>query len=286
MTAESSAVRRGPERASDRAAAGYRYSAPPFIKLSCAVHVLSAGALTVEPSFWPWLIGTLGLNHAVIGAVGLLPRSHWLGTNWTRLPQASARRGEVAITLDDGPDRELTPRVLDLLDRHGATASFFVIAERAAQYPELIRAIVERGHSVENHSFRHSPGFAFYGLRRCHAEIERAQQAIAAVTGVAPRFFRPPLGFRSPLVYPVLARLGLTHVSWTRRGFDAVARQAHAVVARLTRGLRAGDILMLHDGHHAGPARRAVALEALPEVLGRISALGLKGVSLPHAARA
>jgi peptidoglycan/xylan/chitin deacetylase (PgdA/CDA1 family) len=108
---------------------------------------------------------------------------------------------------------------------------------------------------------------------------------ISAAAGVAPRFFRPPVGLRNILMYPVLARLGLTHVSWTRRGLDTVTWRPQGVARRLTRSLRPGDILMMHDGHHRNArSGRAVVLEALPKILDRIDALGLKAVSLAQAA--
>jgi len=261
-----------------------RYSAPPFIKLSCAAHVAGAGALIVEPSVWPWVAGGVLLNHGLISVAGLLPCSQLLGENWTRLPGPAIARREVAITLDDGPDPAVTPRVLDLLERHEARASFFVIARHAAAHPALVRAMVERGHSVENHSYRHPAAFSLYGPRRFRAEIERAQQTLTELTGVPPRFFRPPAGLRNVLMYPVLASLGLTHVSWSRRGLDALGRSPGPVVRRLTAGLAAGDILMLHDGNPHGPAPRALVLEVLPRVLARIRDTGMKAVSLTHAA--
>src|SRR4030095_9428407 len=116
-----------------------------------------------------------------------------------------------------------------------------------AVYPEIVREIARRGHSVENHSNRHRNGFAGYGLRRLSRDIEAAQETLSALAGRAPAFFRAPMGLRSPLLDPVLARHGLTYVSWTRRGFDTIDGSPARVLARLVRGLSAGDILMLHD---------------------------------------
>jgi len=266
-----------------RAPAWSRYAPTPFIKLSCAAHLAGAAAFALQPSWWPWVAGGVALNHGLITFAGLMPRSRWIGENWTRLPAPAVARGEVAITLDDGPDPETTPKVLDLLEQRGATASFFVIGRHAAAHPLLVKAMVARGHSVENHTFGHPLDFSFYGLRRSRIEIERGQDAIAAITGVAPRFFRPPAGLRNVLMYPVLARLGLTHVSWTRRGFDTVADSAESVVQLLARDLSGGDILMLHDGNHYGAPPRRLVLDVLPAVLSRIEEAGLRAVSLAHA---
>jgi peptidoglycan/xylan/chitin deacetylase (PgdA/CDA1 family) len=117
-----------------------------------------------------------------------------------RLPPAALARREVAITIDDGPDPEVTPAVLDLLDAHGARATFFCIAEQARAQPALCREITRRGHSVQNHSERHSHLFSMLGPRGLADEIGRAQQTLADITGQRPSFFRAPAGLRSPLL--------------------------------------------------------------------------------------
>ena len=205
-----------------------------------------------------------------------------LGANIVRLPAAAAARREVCLTFDDGPDPVLTPHVLELLERHGARASFFCIGEKAAAYPHLVEEIARRGHSVENHSLRHSPAFAFYGPLRLRREISTAQLAISQITGRRPEFFRAPAGFRSMLLDPVLARCGLRYVSWTRRGLDGVDGDPDRVLSRLADGLSAGDILLLHDGARARTGNPAL-LTVLPRLLNELSARGLASVSLPEA---
>lgn len=104
------------------------------------------------------------------------------------------------------------------------------------------------------------------------------------MTGQRPTCFRAPAGLRNPFLAPVLHRLGLSLVSWTRRGFDTRESDPATVLARLTHGLRAGDILLLHDGHAARTtAGRAVLLEVLPPLLSRLRAEGLRTVTLPEA---
>ena len=252
-----------------------------FLRGSAALHAAAAAGAAVAPGLWPWALGAVAANQAAILAGVLLPRSRLLGANWTRLPERAAGRGDIAITLDDGPDAEVTPRVLELLARHGAAASFFLIGERAARHPRLVRDIVAAGHHVENHTQHHRHNFALLGPGRCAREVAAAQDTLAALAGSAPRFFRAPAGFRSPFLDRALARLGLQRVSWTRRGFDTRARDAAAVSARLTRGLAAGDILLLHDGHAARTAAGGpVVLEALPRVLQAARAAGLRPVTL------
>lgn len=256
---------------------------PPLVKASAAVHV-GAAALALAPGLWPFAAGAVLANQAVLTAAGLWPRSALLGPNITRLPPASAARGEIAITLDDGPDPEVTPAVLDQLDAAGARASFFCIAARAAAQPALTREIVRRGHSVQNHSFGHRHHFALLGPRGFAAEIGRAQAVLADLTGCAPHGFRAPAGLRNPLLDPVLHRLNLQLVSWTRRGFDTRDPDPARVLQRLTTKLAAGDILLLHDGNARRSASgRPVVLDVLPRLLQHCRDAGLRTVTLDAA---
>ena len=252
---------------------------PPMIRGSVALHVVAAAALLVRPQFWPWALSLVLADHLLLTAAGLWPRSRLLGPNWTRLPPPVA--AAVALTIDDGPDPEVTARVLDLLDEHRANATFFCIGERIARHPALARAIVARHHEIGNHSQRHLKRFALLGPRSLGEEIRRAQCTIAEATGEVPRFFRAPAGLRNPFLEPVLARAGLQLVSWTRRGFDTVNGTAGTVLGRLTRGLAGGDILLLHDGHAARtPAGTPVIVEVLPQLLAALAAAQLTPVTL------
>jgi peptidoglycan/xylan/chitin deacetylase (PgdA/CDA1 family) len=258
---------------------------PAYVTASLAWHAGAAAAALAAPDAWPWAFGAVASNHVVLTAGGLWPRSRWLGSNWTRLPAAATARREIAITIDDGPDPFVTPLVLDLLDRHRVHATFFCIAERVRAHSALCREIVSRGHSVQNHSDRHAHNFSLLGPRAIARELAAAQASLADVTGEPPRFFRAPAGLRNPFLAPVLQRLDLQLVSWTRRGFDTVRRDPEAMLARLARRLGAGDILLAHDGH-AARSRDDVPLvvAVLPALLERIRALALLPVTLPMAA--
>jgi peptidoglycan/xylan/chitin deacetylase (PgdA/CDA1 family) len=257
---------------------------PAYAKASLACHAGAGIATLAVPSAWPWALGAVVANHLVLTGAGLWPRSSWLGRNWTHLPGEAAARREVAITIDDGPDIEVTPAVLDILEAHAVRATFFAIAMAAARAPALCREIVRRGHSVQNHSDRHSHRFSLLGPRAMAREIGAAQARLADITGVAPRFFRAPAGLRNPFLAPVLERLELELVSWTRRGFDTLRNQPAQILARLTAGLAAGDILLLHDGNAARTsAGRPVVLDVLPALLERCDSAGLRATTLPAA---
>ncbi|MCC6851212.1 MAG: polysaccharide deacetylase family protein [Rubrivivax sp.] len=261
-----------------------RWPWPPALAASVGVHALAAAGVLVDPAQGATALAAVALNQLVLTAAGLWPRSTLLGPNWRRLPAAAAQRAQVALTFDDGPDPEVTPRVLDMLDAAGARATFFVIGRRAQAAPALTREIVARGHALGNHSAVHRHHFALLGPGGFAREIGRAQQILADVAGVRAHCFRAPAGLRNPLLDPVLHRLGLQLVSWTRRGLDTRDGDAARVHARLVRGLAAGDILLLHDGHAARtPSGRPVVLAVLPPLLSALRAAGLATVTLAEA---
>ena len=260
------------------------WRAPPLVQASVVGHVAAAAVVALSPPLWPWALGALALDHALITATGLWPRSTWLGANVRRLPDASVARGEVSLTIDDGPNPAITPAVLDLLDEHQARATFFCIARHAQLHPALCREIVRRGHSVQNHSHAHAHSFSLWGPKTMTRDIAQAQDQLSQITGEKPRFFRAPAGLRNPFLDPVLHSQGLQLVSWTRRGFDTVQSDPTVVQARLTRGLAAGDILLLHDGNVAHSAQgKPVILGVLPTLLRQFQQNGQRTVTLPQA---
>ncbi len=258
-----------------------RWSPSPLLYASAAVHLGAAAALLARPRAWPWALGALAANHVVLAAAGLWPRSRLLGPNWIRLPEHGGASAGVAITIDDGPDPDVTPLVLSQLDRHQAHATFFCVGDRVERHADLAREIVGRGHCIENHSQRHRHNFSLLGPGSMAAEITRAQASIQRVTGSSPQFFRAPAGLRNPFLDPILVRLQLRLASWTRRGFDTVNADADAVYRRLANPLQAGDILLLHDGNAARTqGGKPVIHEVLPRLLDDLAGLGLRPVTL------
>jgi peptidoglycan/xylan/chitin deacetylase (PgdA/CDA1 family) len=267
-------------------AATTRWRASPLLRASAALHAAAALLTLLRPHWWPWTLAAVIANHLQLTALGLWPRSRALGSNWTVLPAASAARGEVAITIDDGPDPAVTPQVLAVLKRYDARATFFCIGELAERHAGCVRDCIAAGHAIENHSYQHRHNFSLLGPLGMYREIARAQQALRTVSGSAPRFFRAPAGLRNPFLDPVLQRLQLQLASWTRRGFDTVNDDADAVYARLVRSLKAGDILLLHDGHAARTVSgMPLILEVLPRVLQAIRERSLTPITLREALR-
>lgn len=243
-----------------------------------------------HPQLWLWIIGAsqlvvialwwrhgwqIGLPALVVSHLSILwgtlwPQSRLFSPVLTRLPVDDKR---IWLTIDDGPSAD-TPAILDLLDAHAAKATFFVVGSRAEKQPELIREIVRRGHTLGNHSAVHpSTWFWALGPRRMRDEIERCQNTLREITGTSPRWFRAVVGMANPFVATPLKRHGLARVAWNARGFDAVAADAGAVVARIERGLGPGAIVLLHEG-----ARHGRNVETIGLLLRRLDVLGYRSV--------
>ncbi len=261
-----------------------RWRPGPWLPASAAWHLGMAAATLVAPAAWPWWLAGLAGNHALLTAAGLWPRSTWLGPNLLRLPAHAAARHAIALTIDDGPDPQVTPALLDALAADGVRATFFCIGERVLAHRTLARRIVAEGHEIENHTMHHRHDFACLGPRGLHAEIAAAQAAIEDTVGRAPRFFRAPAGLRNPLLDPVLHRLDLRLTAWTRRPFDTRIADPARIVARLARGLAAGDILLVHDGHaRRMPDGVPAVLRAVPAFVTQARSRGLAFVTLDDA---
>jgi peptidoglycan/xylan/chitin deacetylase (PgdA/CDA1 family) len=160
---------------------------------------------------------------------------------------------EVALTFDDGPNDAATPRLLEVLARHGAHATFFAMGSFARQQPEIVRQIVAAGHLLGNHTMSH-PKLSVQPAARVRQELADCNAVLEDITGVPIQYFRPPFGARRPYVLRAARELGLTPVLWNVTGYDwkpigvdGILRNLEAGIARnRRRGL--GSNLLLHDG--------------------------------------
>lgn len=256
----------------------------PLVLASAVLHVLALMVLVGQPAWWPWALCAVALDHLALVGAGLWPHSRLLGANIMRLPTEAAARAELALTFDDGPDPQITPAVLALLEAHDVRATFFCIGERARGQPALCREILRHGHALESHTERHRYTFSLLGPQGYRRELRAAQQSFKAIIGREPTFFRAPAGVRNLFLQPILEELGLRLVSWTRRGYDTRERDPEKVLKRLRRGLMPGAILLLHDGNAARTRDgRPIVLEVLPQLLEDIRRAGLVPVTLPTA---
>lgn len=257
-----------------------------LVRLSVAAHILALVMVLVRPGTWPWALAIIAGNHVLITALEVWPRSTWFSSNWTQLPAKARTENQIALTIDDGPDPAVTPKVLDILDRYSVKATFFCIGEKALKCTDLCREIIRRGHAIENHSMHHRLGFSFLGASGFTREIKSAQRTLSDITGQRPLFFRAPAGIRNPFLDRVLARLGLQLVSWSVRGFDTLVGNEERVSHWLIGGLKPGAIVLLHDGNAAvGSNNRPVILDVLPRLIEAARSRQLKFVTLRDALR-
>jgi len=178
-------------------------------------------------------------------------------------------RPEVWLTIDDGPDGDDTPRILDLLDRHRAKATFFLVGERAALFPHLVSEILRRGHDVGHHTHTH-PVAAFWcaSPARVRTELDDGLEALRRA-GASPRWFRAPVGIKSPFLAGMLKGRGLCCVGWSVRSLDTIGSDPERVALRVTRAVRPGSIVLMHEGPSLD---RRVRVRALELLLGQLTA--------------
>jgi peptidoglycan-N-acetylglucosamine deacetylase len=186
----------------------------------------------------------------------------------------------LALTFDDGPNPTVTPGLLDLLDRCGARATFFLMGSRVRAFPELTREIAARGHVLGNHTETH-PNLTFLSAKTLHDELGRCHEAIESAAGYHARWMRPPFGFRGPRLGAVVRQMRYNGVAmWSKLVRDWRPQAAEPVIRRL-RGARGGDIVLMHDGDHRLPeGDRHHTVAALAHWLPRWQDSGLKFVTV------
>jgi peptidoglycan/xylan/chitin deacetylase (PgdA/CDA1 family) len=239
---------------------------------------------------------------ALVAAAGITaygavhPRAQIFGSTICRTN--SPRK--LAITFDDGPNPAITPKLLDLLDRYNARATFFLIGRFVRECPELVKETVARGHEVGNHTELH-PNLFWLNPTKVLVELRLCHDAIRGALGTPPKWFRPPFGMRNPWVIPAARDLGCQTVMWTLIPGDWREKPAEWLISRMQpiathaqnvskNGSIAahgtGDILCLHDGGHRElNADRTRTLAALEHWLPRWRDLGLEFVTINEAVR-
>ena len=207
-----------------------------------------------------------------------VPESTILGPVLVRFVPSYPDAQEIWLTIDDGPDPVDTPRILEVLDRHEARATFFVIGARARQYPELIQEILHRGHTLGNHSDSHpSATFWMAGAGRTFREVTGAIPPLRAA-GARPWAFRPPVGIRNPFLKTALRRAGLRCVNWSIRSGDCLTSDGQGVVNRVLRQARPGAIVLMHEG----PSVRApLRVRVIDQTVAALRAAGYQCVIPP-----
>ena len=257
-----------------------------FLRMQEGFRRFVSGYLVALPCVTPLLVACV--PHQVIGCLYIL---HGLLFAPTLIPNGSAygpvlrrfktQRKEVYLTLDDGPDPELTPRVLELLAEHDAKACFFVIGKKVRESPGLVRDLLGRGHEVGNHTASHREKSFLVSLWNGAArEVDECSQEIAAAAPVHIRWFRAPVGMTNPFIYPVLRARNLQVLGWSAWARDAGSREESAVVKRVIGAVQPGSVIVMHPEWRA-PDGSSQGLVCLEKVLVELGAMGYRCVIPP-----
>ncbi|WP_319521496.1 polysaccharide deacetylase family protein [uncultured Desulfosarcina sp.] len=205
-----------------------------------------------------------------------LPRA---GFFFPVISHGTTGENRVAITFDDGPDPATTPRLLDLLEKYRVPATFFVTGRRAAVYPNLIRAIIDRGHEIGNHSFHHNKYRMFWQPGLLDHEIVATQRALAPL-GIVPLAFRPPIGITTPAMGKILTARNLFAVNFSCRAFDGGNRRIGHLSRKILTAVQPDDIVLLHDSRPDTNRSIEPWLNEVEAILKGLSDKGLSAVPL------
>ena len=188
----------------------------------------------------------------------------------------------LALTYDDGPNDPYTWRTLEVLERHGVKATFFLIGQYVQRKPEIAHALVAAGHAIGSHTWSH-PNLIFEQVTELRRQLVQTRQAILDATGVETKIFRPPFGGRRPATLRTVRAFGLQTVMWNVTCYDWKAKSAEEIAARAERQIHGGDVILLHDGSHVRMgADRSRSVEASDRILSRYLGEGFEFVTIPE----
>src|SRR5258708_16589999 len=232
---------------------------------------------------------TLAASAAVASYAGyatMAPGSQLYGRTLTH----GSDPAQMALTSDDGPNDPHTLHLLDLLARHQAKATFFLIGKYTRQRPDIVRAVQAAGHVIGNHTYSH-PNLIWVSASRLRQELDDCRKALEDAIGAPAPLFRPPFGGRRPDVLRTARSLGLEPVMWSVTAYDWSASSAEAIVQKVTaqvdsRRRKQSEIVLLHDGSHRGFGfDRKLTVEATRVLLEKYSAQGKRFVSVQDLTR-
>ena len=211
----------------------------------------------------------------------MAPRSQVYGRTFIGAKNGGCQH--VALTFDDGPNDPHTLHLLDLLARYEVRGTFFLIGRFAKQRPDIVRAIAQAGHAIGNHTYTH-PNLIFKSTGELSREIVDCQKALQDALGSAPApLFRPPWGARTPSVLRTVRAHGYEPVMWSVSGLDWSAQTAHDIESKIMLQLRAGDVVLLHDGGHRWlGVDRSKSVEAAEKIIVRCKDRGLGFQTVPE----
>jgi peptidoglycan-N-acetylglucosamine deacetylase len=188
----------------------------------------------------------------------------------------------VALTFDDGPSFVWTPRILDELKKANIKATFFVLGEHVAKYPEIARRIAEEGHELGNHTYDHHV-LLYYTLEKLEKEIKDTELIIKKTTGKTARYFRPPKAWLTTQEKKKIEELGYKVILWSLNSKDWVTFDDKYIVKYITRHIQPGDIILFHDGggvFGTEGGNRHETVMTIPRLAEKLRQMGYKFVTI------
>jgi peptidoglycan/xylan/chitin deacetylase (PgdA/CDA1 family) len=224
------------------------------------------------------VLGASAASAAVAaGYQSMAPTGQWFGRTFTGLVPGTR---QIALTYDDGPNDPHTLRLLEVLAKHGARATFFLIGRYVQQRPEIAREVAKAGHIIGNHTFTH-PLRTFRSEAEIRQQLTACRAALADAIGQHSNLFRPPFGGRRPAVLRVARELGLEPVMWNVTGCDWNVPPAAVIEQKVAKQIRGGDVILLHDGGHKQMgADRSQTVRATDGLISRYKSEGYDFVSV------
>jgi peptidoglycan/xylan/chitin deacetylase (PgdA/CDA1 family) len=222
---------------------------------------------------------TVVTTATVLGYNAIAPRSQLFGKTFTGNRHYRKR---LALTFDDGPNDRDTPALLEVLNKHGVKATFFMMGRYVVARPEIAQAVAKAGHVVGNHTATH-PDLLFCSADQVRVQLLACQEALDNVIGEHSALFRPPYGRRRPQVLKIASELGFSTVMWSVMAYDWEPGPAEKIEANVARKLTGGDVILLHDGGHLGlGADRAKTIAATDSIIRRYHDQGFSFVTVPQ----
>ena len=223
----------------------------------------------------PELLAGAAAGMLGVGALGVFhPRVALFGPELSRVRTLEP---QVALTFDDGPHPDFTPRIAEVLARYQVQATFFCVGGELERHGDVARTLHRAGHGLANHTYGHSTGAELFQARRLTADLARCQKLLLDLTGETCRHYRPAVGIRNPEVHRAARALGLTVVTWSLGARDGLFALTHARARSLARRAKPGSILALHDGVRGDrTALREATVRHLPALLEALQARGLR----------
>ncbi len=225
------------------------------IIITCAA-LISVVFFLHESIYAKWLI---------VGVILLFLSIVAIGTSFIQLNYfvESINKGNnkgIALTFDDGPNSEITPQILAILEKENIKATFFVIGNKIKKNESLLKKINNQGHLIGNHSYSHNNQITLYLTKKLKADIIKCNEIIEQVIAKKPLFFRPPFGVTTPRYKRALKQLNMQSIGWSIRSFDTQSKNKELLYKKITKQISDGSIILFHD-------TQQITLDVLPGII-------------------